>query len=39
VRELARKQVEFGADVLDVNVGVLGIDDVELIPDVIKVIT
>jgi len=38
VRELAVKQVEFGADVLDVNVGVPGIDDVALIPDVIKVI-
>ncbi|MBP7686782.1 MAG: dihydropteroate synthase [Thermoflexales bacterium] len=39
VRELALKQVEFGADVLDVNVGVPGIDDVALIPDVIKVIS
>lgn len=38
VRELACKQVEFGADILDVNVGVPGIDDVALIPDVIKVI-
>ncbi|HZY41111.1 MAG TPA: dihydropteroate synthase, partial [Anaerolineae bacterium] len=38
VRELAIKQVEFGADVLDVNVGVPGIDDVALIPHVIKVI-
>lgn len=38
VRELAVKQVEFGTDVLDVNVGVPGIDDVALIPDVIKVI-
>ena len=38
VRDLALKQVEFGADVLDVNVGVPGIDDVALIPDVIKVI-
>jgi 5-methyltetrahydrofolate--homocysteine methyltransferase len=39
VRELAVKQVEFGADVLDINVGVPGIDDVGLIPDVIKVVT
>jgi len=39
VCELALKQVEFGADVLDVNVGVPGIDDVALIPDVIKVIS
>lgn len=34
VRELARKQVEFGADILDVNVGVTGIDDAALIPEV-----
>jgi 5-methyltetrahydrofolate--homocysteine methyltransferase len=39
VRELATKQVEFGADVLDVNVGVPGLDDVGLIPDVIRAIT
>lgn len=39
VRELAVKQVEFGADVLDVNVGVPGLDDVALMPEVIKVIT
>lgn len=39
VRELAVKQVEFGADVLDVNVGVPGLDDVALMLDVVKVIT
>jgi 5-methyltetrahydrofolate--homocysteine methyltransferase len=38
VRELAQKQVEFGADILDVNVGVPGIDDVALIPEVVRVI-
>ena len=38
VRELASKQVEFGADILDVNVGVPGLDDAALIPDVIRVI-
>ena len=30
VRDLANKQVAAGADVLDVNVGVPGIDDVAL---------
>jgi 5-methyltetrahydrofolate--homocysteine methyltransferase len=39
VRELALKQVEFGADILDVNVGVPGMDDVALISEVIRVIT
>jgi 5-methyltetrahydrofolate--homocysteine methyltransferase len=38
VCELARKQLEFGADILDVNVGVPGLDDVALIPDVIRMI-
>jgi len=38
VRELALRQVEFGADVLDVNIGVPGMDGVALIPDVITII-
>ena len=36
VGDLARKQVEAGADVLDINVGVPDIDEVELLPAVIK---
>lgn len=39
VREVARKQVEAGADVLDVNVGVPGLDEVTLLPLVIEIVT
>jgi 5-methyltetrahydrofolate--homocysteine methyltransferase len=38
VRDLAEKQVDAGADVLDVNVGVPGIDDVALIQQVVKLL-
>jgi 5-methyltetrahydrofolate--homocysteine methyltransferase len=38
VRELAQKQIEGGADVLDVNVGVPGIDDVSLLPKVVEML-
>lgn len=38
VRELARKQVEAGADVLDVNVGVPGMDEVALLPRIIAIV-
>ncbi len=38
VRELAVRQVEAGADVLDVNVGVPGLDEVALMPQVVKVV-
>lgn len=38
VRELAIKQVEFGADVLDLNVGVPGLDDVAVIAEVVKIV-
>jgi 5-methyltetrahydrofolate--homocysteine methyltransferase len=38
VRELATRQVAAGADVLDVNVGVPGIDEVALLPEVVKVV-
>ncbi|MEN6300209.1 MAG: dihydropteroate synthase, partial [Anaerolineaceae bacterium] len=38
VRELAKKQVDAGADILDVNVGVPGIDDVALLPKVVKML-
>jgi len=39
VRDLAIKQVEAGADVLDVNVGVPGIDEVALMPQVVKAVS
>ncbi len=39
VRELAIQQVEAGADVLDVNVGVPGMDEVALMPQAIKAVT
>ena len=38
VRELATSQVAAGADVLDVNVGVPGLDDVALMPQVVKIV-
>lgn len=39
IRREAIAQVEAGADVLDVNVGVSGADEVTLLPEVIKVVT
>jgi len=38
VRELVIKQIEAGADILDVNVGVPGIDDVSLLPKVVEMV-
>ncbi len=38
VRDLAAKQVAGGADVLDVNVGVPGMDDVAVLPQVVKMV-
>jgi 5-methyltetrahydrofolate--homocysteine methyltransferase len=38
VRNLAIDQVKTGADVLDVNVGVAGMDDVALMPEVVKLV-
>jgi 5-methyltetrahydrofolate--homocysteine methyltransferase len=38
VRVLAQKQIDGGADLLDVNVGVPGIDDVALLPKVAKML-
>jgi 5-methyltetrahydrofolate--homocysteine methyltransferase len=38
VRDLAGKQVAAGADILDVNVGVPGVDDVALIQQVVKLL-
>jgi len=38
VLELAKSQIEAGADVLDVNVGFPGVDDVKLLPETVKVL-
>ena len=38
VRELVRTQVADGADALDVNVGVPGLDDVALLPQVVELV-
>ncbi len=38
VRELVRTQVADGADALDVNVGVPGLDDVALLPKVVELV-
>lgn len=38
VLELAESQIKAGADVLDVNVGFPGVDDVRLLPEVVKAI-
>lgn len=38
VRREAEAQVEAGADVLDVNVGAAGIDEVELLPKAVKLV-
>ena len=39
VRELASNQIDAGADVLDVNVGVPGIDDVAMLKQVVQLLT
>ncbi|KJS47004.1 dihydropteroate synthase [Desulfosporosinus sp. BICA1-9] len=39
VRSEAIAQVEQGADMLDVNVGVAGIDEVAMLPEVIKIVS
>jgi 5-methyltetrahydrofolate--homocysteine methyltransferase len=38
VIELAASQIKAGADVLDVNVGFPGVDDVKLLPETVKVL-
>jgi 5-methyltetrahydrofolate--homocysteine methyltransferase len=38
VRQLARSQVQSGADILDVNVGASGVDEVELLPEAIRAV-
>jgi 5-methyltetrahydrofolate--homocysteine methyltransferase len=39
VKEIALKQVAAGADILDVNVGVPGVDEVDLLPKVAKLVS
>jgi 5-methyltetrahydrofolate--homocysteine methyltransferase len=39
IHELAVSQVEAGADLLDINVGVPGLDDVSLMEQVVKLVT
>ena len=39
VSNLATRQVEMGADILDVNVGVPGIDEVAVLPEVAKLVS
>jgi 5-methyltetrahydrofolate--homocysteine methyltransferase len=39
VVELAKQQAGYGADVLDVNVGVPGLDDVALLPEIARLVS
>jgi 5-methyltetrahydrofolate--homocysteine methyltransferase len=39
VRDLACRQVETGADILDINVGVPGIDEVTVLPQVAQIVS
>ena len=39
VRELAQSQVKAGADVLDINVGVPGLDDVTLMAEIVRIVS
>jgi 5-methyltetrahydrofolate--homocysteine methyltransferase len=39
VSDDARKQVEAGADIIDVNVGAAGVDEVEMLPQAVKAVT
>jgi 5-methyltetrahydrofolate--homocysteine methyltransferase len=39
VRQLAERQVAWGAEVLDVNVGVPGMDEVRMISEVVKIVS
>ncbi len=36
VREDAKKQAEEGADIIDINVGAVGVDEVEMLPKAVK---
>ncbi len=39
VRDLAKKQVAAGADVLDLNVGVPGLDEIDLLPQIVSIVS
>ena len=39
IRRLAASQIANGAEILDVNVGVAGLDDVSLLPEVVQIVT
>ena len=39
IRELALRQVQYGADILDINVGVPGLDDVKMMPQIIRLVS
>ena len=39
VKQIALKQVGAGADILDVNVGVPGVDEIDLLPKVAKIVS
>ena len=39
IRDLALRQVQYGADILDVNVGVPGLDDVKLMPQIVRLVS
>jgi 5-methyltetrahydrofolate--homocysteine methyltransferase len=38
VRDLAKKQIDAGAELLDVNVGMAGTDDVDFLPKVVQML-
>ncbi len=38
VREEAKKQVEAGADIIDVNVGAAGVDEVDMLPKAVRAV-
>jgi len=38
LREIALEQVQFGADILDINVGIPGLDEVSFLPEVVQML-
>lgn len=39
IKELVRKQLDTGAHILDVNVGAAGIDEIAVLPEIVKVVS
>jgi 5-methyltetrahydrofolate--homocysteine methyltransferase len=39
IREIAQRQVQYSADILDINVGVPGVDDVAMMAEVVRVVS